>query len=84
MWKFVVSVCKRMLLTFEEAFFFLSHNFKHVEKKLNDKKNAKNKCFQREIFVNFEKFQIFHVKKNNGVIFVLKEKLLAQGKDIAF
>lgn len=63
MWKFVVSVCKRMLLTFEEAFFILSHNFKHVEKKLNDMKNAKNKCFQREIIVNFEKNPDFSCEK---------------------
>ena len=52
-----------MLLTFEEAFFFLSHNFKHVEKNLNDMKNAKNKCFQREIFVNFEKNTDFSCEK---------------------
>jgi hypothetical protein len=48
-------------------------------------KNAKNKCFQWEIFVNFEKNTDFSCeKKNNDVIFDLKEKLLAQWKDIAF
>lgn len=40
--------------------------------------------FNEKLLSILKKIQIFHVKKNNGVIFVLKEKLLAQGKDIAF
>jgi hypothetical protein len=40
--------------------------------------------FNEKFLSILKKIQIFHVKKNNDVIFDLKEKLLAQGKDIAF